>query len=108
MISYLYKFKHLSFNIKFIDRNKLLFDQSNKCIYKLRSNKRTYCSKFTVIYTDGSCKNNGKIGSTAGIGVFFGENDERNLSEKLPGPVQTNQRAELYVCIAIIIVLFLI
>ncbi|KAH6999795.1 ribonuclease H-like domain-containing protein [Ilyonectria destructans] len=47
------------------------------------------------VYTDGSSLANGKKGSRAGLGVFFGNGDPRNLSEKLPGELQTNQRAEL-------------
>lgn len=47
------------------------------------------------IYTDGSSLANGKAGSRAGVGVFFGEGDPRNLSERLVGDPQTNQRAEL-------------
>ncbi|KAK5821550.1 ribonuclease H-like domain-containing protein [Linnemannia elongata] len=47
-----------------------------------------------VIYTDGSARGNGKAGSQAGLGVFFGVNDPRNLSERLQGE-QTNQRAEI-------------
>ncbi|RFU76284.1 hypothetical protein TARUN_5987, partial [Trichoderma arundinaceum] len=47
------------------------------------------------IYTDGSSLANGRAGSRAGLGVWFGENDPRNLAEKLPGEPQTNQRAEL-------------
>ncbi|KAF9901018.1 hypothetical protein EC991_006608 [Linnemannia zychae] len=47
-----------------------------------------------VIYTDGSARGNGKVGSQAGLGVFFGVNDPRNLSERLQGE-QTNQRAEI-------------
>ena len=35
------------------------------------------------VYTDGSCINNGKKGSKGGIGVYFGENDERNVSKSL-------------------------
>ena len=49
-----------------------------------------------VIYTDGSARGNGKVGSQAGLGVFFGVNDPRNLSERLQGE-QTNQRAEIMV-----------
>lgn len=49
-----------------------------------------------VIYTDGSARGNGKLGSQAGLGVFFGVNDPRNLSERLQGE-QTNQRAEIMV-----------
>ncbi|KAK7419139.1 hypothetical protein QQX98_003478 [Neonectria punicea] len=47
------------------------------------------------IYTDGSSLANGKKESRAGLGVFFGAGDPRNLSEKLEGEPQTNQRAEL-------------
>ncbi|KAF9083375.1 hypothetical protein BGX29_011107 [Mortierella sp. GBA35] len=47
-----------------------------------------------IIYTDGSARGNGKIGSQAGVGVFFGVNDPRNISERLQGE-QTNQRAEI-------------
>jgi len=47
------------------------------------------------IYTDGSSLANGKVGSRAGVGVFFGDGDPRNVSERLDGEPQTNQRAEL-------------
>ncbi|KAM4060557.1 RNase H domain-containing protein [Hirsutella rhossiliensis] len=47
------------------------------------------------IYTDGSSLANGKVGSRAGVGVFFGDGDPRNVSERLVGDPQTNQRAEL-------------
>ncbi|KAF4460692.1 RNase H domain [Fusarium albosuccineum] len=47
------------------------------------------------IYTDGSSLANGKAGARAGLGVYFGPNDPRNLSERLEGKLQTNQRAEL-------------
>ncbi|KAG5791282.1 hypothetical protein H9Q69_009676 [Fusarium xylarioides] len=47
------------------------------------------------IWTDGSSLANGQAGSCAGLGVYFGPNDERNLAERLPGEPQTNQRAEL-------------
>ncbi|KAJ1914187.1 hypothetical protein IWQ60_008903 [Tieghemiomyces parasiticus] len=48
-----------------------------------------------VVYTDGACINNGRAGSCAGVGAYFGDGDVRNISERLKGPVQTNQRAEL-------------
>ncbi|KAI1093796.1 RnaseH-domain-containing protein [Rostrohypoxylon terebratum] len=47
------------------------------------------------VYTDGSSIGNGRSGAVAGVGVFFGPNDERNISERLKGDIQTNQRAEL-------------
>ncbi|KAF6039244.1 RNASEH1 [Bugula neritina] len=47
-----------------------------------------------VVYTDGACFNNGKSNAQAGIGVWWGPNDKRNLSRRLPGR-QTNNRAEI-------------
>jgi hypothetical protein len=49
-----------------------------------------------AVYTDGSCRHVDKV-RRAGIGVWFGEKDPRNISEALPGH-PTNQRAEIYVC----------
>ncbi|CAI2172721.1 5953_t:CDS:2 [Funneliformis geosporum] len=47
------------------------------------------------VWTDGSARSNGKDGARAGVGVYWGENDTRNVSERLPGPRQTNNRAEI-------------
>ena len=46
------------------------------------------------VYTDGACSNNGKDNALAGIGIFFGINDNRNISKKIEGK-QTNNTAEL-------------
>ena len=46
------------------------------------------------VFTDGSCMGNGTAKAKAGIGIYFGPNDNRNLSEPLEG-VATNNRAEL-------------
>ena len=46
------------------------------------------------VFTDGACSNNGKVGAKAGIGVYFGDNDSRNVSKKINGK-QTNNTAEL-------------
>jgi ribonuclease HI len=46
------------------------------------------------VYTDGACSNNGKDVASAGIGIFFGINDNRNASKKIEGK-QTNNIAEL-------------
>jgi len=48
-----------------------------------------------VVYTDGSCLNNGETTATAGCGIWFGDDDERNTSLKVPGPDQSNQVGEL-------------
>ena len=37
------------------------------------------------VYTDGACSNNGKLYAKAGIGIFFGHNDKRNVSERVDG-----------------------
>ncbi|CAI8020776.1 Ribonuclease H1, partial [Geodia barretti] len=47
-----------------------------------------------TVYSDGCCLNNGRVGASAGVGVYWGEGSPHNVSEKLSGP-QTNQRAEL-------------
>ncbi|KAF0463568.1 Ribonuclease H [Gigaspora margarita] len=51
------------------------------------------------VWTDGYCENNGKKNALASIGVFFDDDDPRNLLERLPGIYQTNNRAELYAAI---------
>ncbi|KAH0476517.1 MAG: uncharacterized protein KVP18_002614 [Porospora cf. gigantea A] len=50
------------------------------------------------VYTDGSCLGNGKIGARAGWGVYFPA-DRAGCRGRLPGSLQTNQRAELYAII---------
>ncbi|CAG8765093.1 6388_t:CDS:1, partial [Racocetra persica] len=51
------------------------------------------------VWTDGFCKRNGLSDAVGGIGVFFKDKDPRNLSERLPGEQQTNNRAEIYAAI---------
>jgi ribonuclease HI len=46
------------------------------------------------VYTDGACSNNGRENAVAGIGIFFGINDSRNVSHRITGK-QTNNTAEL-------------
>jgi ribonuclease HI len=46
------------------------------------------------VYTDGACSNNGRDNASAGIGIFFGINDNRNISKKIEKK-QTNNTAEL-------------
>lgn len=50
------------------------------------------------IYTDGSALGNGQASAVGGLGVWFGPNDPRNISEPLHGEKQSNQRAELMAC----------
>ena len=49
-----------------------------------------------TVYTDGACSNNGQPNAKGGLGVFFGKNDPRNISQKLASYLnQTNNVAEL-------------
>ena len=48
------------------------------------------------VYTDGSCLNNGETNAQAGGGIWYGENDPRNTSFRVPIPEQSNQTGELY------------
>jgi len=57
-------------------------------------------TEYIVVYTDGSCLyNQNKINKKGGYGVFFKDNDPRNVSIKLTGDKITNQVAELSACI---------
>ncbi|ELU04460.1 hypothetical protein CAPTEDRAFT_135802, partial [Capitella teleta] len=51
--------------------------------------------EWVSVYTDGCCHDNGRGDPRAGIGVYWGPGNERNLAEKLYGR-QTNNRAEIY------------
>jgi len=53
---------------------------------------------FDVVYTDGACTNNGYHKAQGGIGVYWGPNDQRNVSDPLPPGRQTNNRAEILAC----------
>ncbi|KAF8559923.1 ribonuclease H-like protein, partial [Imleria badia] len=54
-----------------------------------------------TVYCDGACKGNGQPGSIAGIGVWWGHDDPRNIAERCPGD-QTNNRAELIAIVRIL------
>jgi len=53
-----------------------------------------YDQNRVVVYTDGSCFNNGKANAKGGIGVYFNDGCSLNVSAPLPGK-QSNNRAEL-------------
>ncbi|THH08974.1 hypothetical protein EW145_g2335 [Phellinidium pouzarii] len=54
-----------------------------------------------VVYSDGACKGNGHVGCVAGIGVWWGHDDPRNIAERCPGS-QTNNRAELIAIVRVL------
>jgi ribonuclease HI len=47
------------------------------------------------VWTDGACPNNGTSKALAGVGVYFGPGDSRNMSKSFLLEPITNQRAEL-------------
>ena len=49
----------------------------------------------TLIYTDGACINNGDENAQAGSGIWYGDNDPRNISERVQLELQSNQTGEL-------------
>ena len=66
-----------------------------------QSSSTTICSdaeqsecECEYVYTDGSCVNNGRPNARAGIGVFFGVGDKRNVSKRVVGK-QSNNTAEI-------------
>ncbi|KAH9938826.1 ribonuclease H-like domain-containing protein [Epithele typhae] len=58
-------------------------------------------SGWNVVYSDGACKGNGNAGSVAGVGVWWGPGDSRNIAERCPG-AQTNNRAELIAIVRVL------
>ena len=48
-----------------------------------------------MVYTDGACINNGDKNTAAGLGIWYGENDPRNVSMRVPHKTQSNQTGEL-------------
>ena len=55
----------------------------------MEENKSDY-----FVYTDGACSNNGRENAMAGIGIFLGQDDPRNVSQLVEGK-QSNNTAEL-------------
>lgn len=53
-------------------------------------------SEIMYVYTDGSCIHNGYPNAKAGYGVYFGKDDSRNISKRVPSDMlQTNNVGEL-------------
>ena len=65
----------------------LPIEKEEICFKKLKSS--------LVVYTDGACPFNGKNVQKGGIGVYFGKNDPRNISQCIYAEPMTNNFAEL-------------
>ncbi len=59
----------------------------------------TTASHTDYVFTDGSTFNNGKVNSVGGIGVYFKDNDKRNISEPFLLKPITNNRCEIFAVI---------
>ena len=57
-----------------------------------------------TVFTDGACSNNGKVNAKAGLGVYFGKDDNRNISKPIIGK-QSNNTAELSAVIEVFTIL---
>ncbi len=72
-------------------KTKMLFDH----VSNDDSNDECLMS-YTCIYTDGACPNNGFSAKHASIGIYFGDNDKRNISSIINMNNPTNNKAELF------------
>lgn len=67
----------------------------------MQDESETFDGEAVVVWTDGACPNNQcRFLRRAGCGIYYGSCHPRNRSFALPGPEQTNNRAELMACIA--------
>ena len=74
----------------FTDREDLL----NASVLEEQTNK-THPTTELIIYTDGSCVNNGTEEAKAGSRVWYGAQDPQNTAIRVPGKKQSNQIGEL-------------
>jgi ribonuclease HI len=80
-------FQYMNMNESSLAMNR----SENKCIH-ISDIEKYHIDYF--VYTDGSCVNNGSENAIAGIGIYFGENDQRNVSKRVIDK-QSNNTAEL-------------
>lgn len=88
-----------------LKKRKKIANQTGNQTANLTRNKT---NKTMYVYTDGAVSNNRRKSklSVGGIGVYFGKNDHRNISERFQENPVTNQRAELYAIIRALLVIF--
>ena len=82
----------------------LEFNTKEEAEYYIKYGKIMNKDNEITVFTDGACSNNGKPNAKAGIGVYFRENDERNVSKRVKGK-QSNNTAELSAVIEVFSVL---
>lgn len=57
---------------------------------------KSYRKKSLIVFTDGSCSNNGSMNAVGGIGIHFPNGELKDLSKIFHHERCTNQRTELY------------
>jgi ribonuclease HI len=62
--------------------------------FKTRNRIETKHETQLVVFTDGACSNNGSVRAKAGYGVVWPNNRDFDVSKRLYGSEQTNNRAE--------------
>lgn len=73
----------------FANPHKKCNDTANRQITKEISRETT------IVYTDGSCLNNGSQNSIAGAGIWYGKDDRRNIAIRVQDKLQSNNTGEL-------------
>lgn len=58
--------------------------------------KKLIRNKSIIVFTDGSCLDNGKVNAVGGIGIHFPNGELKDVSKIFKNGHCTNQRAELY------------
>ena len=86
-------------NIDFLE-----FETKEEAEYYINHGKIMLKDDEIIVFTDGACSNNGKPTAKACIGVYFKENDKRNVSKRIKGK-QSNNTAELSAVIEVFTVL---
>tara|TARA_B100001094_G_scaffold294387_1_gene314966 strand:+ start:5899 stop:6690 length:792 start_codon:yes stop_codon:yes gene_type:complete len=66
--------------------------------------KKSISKEIIRVFTDGSCRNNGKPNAKAGIGIYFGKDNPKNVSKRIQGK-QSNNTAELSAVIEVFTIL---
>lgn len=84
-----------------LDIDMLEFKTEEEAKYYLEYGKIMSDNKDEIIvFTDGACSKNGGKNAIAGIGVYFGIDDKRNVSKKFDGK-QSNNTAEMLAIIEV-------
>lgn len=70
------------------------------CCQHYKQTRARTCHHFQLVFTDGACRDNGRLGASAGLGIAFGREPDQQFSIPVddavdPGGKRTSQRAEL-------------